>query len=403
MEPYSFKDVFEYSRENNRTTCKVLDCNKKFSGYVSSNLWRHLQSLHEEVYLKLVPQRETRKKSKFDKCVLDLRKSLVELCTVNGRPLSIVNDSGMKEILQIACNSVAENNNEKVAVGVFSQKQLKIDLKSAYLYIQSTIKSEVKQRLVSLMVDIRSKRGKSILGIQIQYMKADKIKIRTIGMIRMLRPHTGVYIAELIEKKLGEYGISLDQIYTLTTDNGANMLKAVSVIGKNARDLAEQESTEMDDDLFLDTDEIEDLAYNLEHDTDEHSNCAANVNENMLNSAAAIVLDVNSDIECTIGLNCGAHTLQLEIVDAINTWDTDTSLLTGCRQIMTKLKSQNMIDILVSRKLNLPINDCKPRWWSFFLMVSVMLNAPNKFFYGDKIINQKISGPVFPFFLFILV
>lgn len=372
MEVENFKDIFEYTSESNKTTCKVAGCNKKYSGYVSSNLWKHLQSAHESIYLKLLPQREVRKKSKLDKCVLDLRKSLVELCTVNGRPFSIVDDSGMKGILQIAYNSAIENVNDKVAPGLFNQKQLKMDLQSAYSYIQSVIKSEVKQKLVSLMVDIRSKRGKSILGAQIQYTINDQIKIRTIGMIRMLRPHTGIYIAELIEKKLGEYGISLDQIYSLTTDNGANMLKAVSVIDKNARDVAEAESMEMDDDLLADADELEALAYSLDDDINGNMNFGADGIESALNLAAEIVLGANNDIEHTIGLNCGAHTLQLEIVKAINTWDIETGLLTSCRQIMTKLKSQNIIDILRERKLNLPINDCKPRWWTFFLMVSII-------------------------------
>lgn len=105
------------------------------------------------------------------------------------------------------------------------------NIEEAYSYIQMQIKSEVKDILVSLMVDIRSKRGKSILGMQIQYIRDGQIKIRTIGMIRMLKPHTGAYIAELIEKKLKEYSISLDQIYSFTTDNGANMLKAVTLVG----------------------------------------------------------------------------------------------------------------------------------------------------------------------------
>lgn len=366
----NFNDAFEYSDVDKKTTCKIPECNKQYSGYVTTNLWRHLQSAHPDIYLRLQPMRQIRKKCKFDNCVFDLRKALVELCSVNDRPFSIIEDTAFQRILEIACISNSENLDEQDMLNVFNKNQLKMDLRAAYLHIKSVIKSEVKGILISLMVDIRSKRGKSVLGMQIQYMQDDKIKVRTIGMVRMLRPHTGVYIAKLIEEKLAEYDISLNQIYTLTTDNGSNMLKAVSAIEKNARDVvvAEVESVEIDDGSNVNTDyDLESLAYDLEGDT--HDFQTALLDENVLNAATEIVLNLNSDIENTIGLNCGAHTLQLEIVASMNIWDNDTGLLTDCRKIMNKLKNQNIMDVLVSRKLPLPLTDCKPRWWSVYLMV----------------------------------
>lgn len=378
MEFEHFKEYFDYSTESKKTTCKVIGCNRQYSGYRTSNLWRHLETAHSDIYQKLLPQRQVRKKSKHENFVLDMRKALVELCSVNGRPLAIVEDSGIVQILRIACNAAGDNLSDfrKINVtGLFTREQVKMDIETANSFIQNQIRSEVKNILVSLMVDIRSKRGKSILGMQIQYIKNDQIKIRTVGMVRMLKPHTGAYIAELIEKKLKEYSISLDQIYSLTTDNGANMLKAVSLVGKDVRDTltALMESDEMDDEQPIDTAEFETLAFIIADETNDNGNSSRIIlNEEALNEATGIMLSGNSTIETTMGLNCGAHTLQLEIFASIKLWDNETGLLNKCRAIMVKIKNQNILDILVSRNLNLPITDCNPRWWTFHLMVSTI-------------------------------
>lgn len=375
MESLSFKDYFIFSPETGKTICTIDGCDKMYSGYRTTNLWRHLQSVHGEIYERILPERQVRKKTLCENFVLDMRKAMVELCTVNGRPFSIIEDSGLVQILKVACNTAGEKSPDFLKLNIsteFNQQQLKMDIDAAYSFIQMQISSEVENILVSLMVDIRSKRGKSILGMQIQYIKGDQIKIRTIGMIRMLRPHTGAYIAELIENKLKEYNISLDQIYSLTTDNGANMLKAVSLVGNSVRDMlaTEQESDELDPELLMDTTEFETLAGELSLDTIEDTNFTGLNTNDMLNQAATIMLAGNNAIEYTIGLSCGAHTLQLEIFASIKQWEVDTGLLSKCRAIMSKLRNQNIVDILVSRKLNLPITDCNPRWWTFYLMVS---------------------------------
>ncbi|EFN74000.1 hypothetical protein EAG_03889, partial [Camponotus floridanus] len=40
----------------------------------------------------------------------------------------------------------------------------------------------------------------------------------------------GEYIKAIIKNVCSSFNISLDQIYTITTDNGANMLKAVRIL-----------------------------------------------------------------------------------------------------------------------------------------------------------------------------
>lgn len=81
--------------------------------------------------------------------------------------------------------------------------------------IREKISIETKDRPISLMVDIVTKHGRSILGFSLQYIVNGNHKIRSIGMIHLDASHTAVYLAELIVNRLNEL------------DNGANMLKIV--------------------------------------------------------------------------------------------------------------------------------------------------------------------------------
>ena len=69
----------------------------------------------------------------------------------------------------------------------------------------------------------------AILGINIQLIKNGKLTLRTIAMKEITR-HTAEYIKNAVADVLEQYEISLSQIYTVTTDNGANMLKSVKLL-----------------------------------------------------------------------------------------------------------------------------------------------------------------------------
>lgn len=56
-------------------------------------------------------------------------------------------------------------------------------------------------------------------------MKNDKIeRPRTLSMAMLNVAHTGEYIATLLQNTFIEYEINPIQIYTITTDNGTNLL-----------------------------------------------------------------------------------------------------------------------------------------------------------------------------------
>ncbi|CAK9291430.1 unnamed protein product [Gordionus sp. m RMFG-2023] len=60
----------------------------------------------------------------------------------------------------------------------------------------------------------------------------DKIEIRTLGMLEIVKAHTASNLKEEIDNLLKQYNICLSQIYSIRVDNGANMVKTVEMIAE---------------------------------------------------------------------------------------------------------------------------------------------------------------------------
>ncbi|XP_040172637.1 uncharacterized protein LOC120905695, partial [Anopheles arabiensis] len=96
--------------------------------------------------------------------------------------------------------------------------------------VRSEISSVVKGKLLCLKIDSATRLGRHILGVNIQFydtMKKD-IVIYTIGsMLELNNRHTGIFLKSKILEILALYNVSLEQIFTVTCDTGANMIAAV--------------------------------------------------------------------------------------------------------------------------------------------------------------------------------
>lgn len=134
---------------------------------------------------------------------LKIIQSLAEIVTVNGRPFNCLMDSGLivkkendLEVLDSAGFGIILNKNLieiKKYVKMLSHK------------IQKILSLEVKSRSLSLLLDIGSRNGVSILGIGIQYMKYDIVYNKPIGMIPLQKSHTAAYIIEELKMCLESY------------------------------------------------------------------------------------------------------------------------------------------------------------------------------------------------------
>ena len=92
--------------------------------------------------------------------------------------------------------------------------------------------------MICLKIDSARRLSRSVIGMNIQFIESGKFELRTLAIKEVTSSQTGQYIKEFVINVLQTYGINLSQIYSLTTDNGANYLCAVRLIaeGRNAND-----------------------------------------------------------------------------------------------------------------------------------------------------------------------
>lgn len=378
-------DYFMHNAIENQTKCEVGSCGQCFQGYVLTNMTNHLKSKHKEIYATVEPTKSKRKG--IDDPLEKVRLFLLEMVTLNGRPFKCVNDSGLQKIIALALASHAKENkhcaeNKTVPTNVISKNMLLNDLACGKTHIQNIIAREVQGKAVSLMIDAVKKHGKSFLGINLQFIN-DKccLQLRSIGFKRMLQRHTGAYIAELILTTLKEYNIDINQVYSMTTDNGANVIKSVDEIRNTQRanypDNSADDLDEIDQAILrISTMNDADLLECEEGETNEESlPTIAIETENFSDIMAQItnnnvfVPDINN-IPSLYSILCGAHSLQLDINKAIQAWDEETGLLKKCRDIVTKLRTTNYRNLLIQQNLRCPVIENDTRWNSIYLMVS---------------------------------
>lgn len=294
----------------------------------------------------------------------------------------MVEDAPMQNIL---LNILKANSNDYNAAmeRVFTKAQVKRDLIFFARETKLAIANEVKGRVVSVMIDIASRYGISTLGISIQYILNTKTVNRTVGMIRLNESHTGQHISDLVSKTLQELNIPPEKIYTICTDNGANMKRAVKEINIQlctARSGANDNSVTVDaedsgelsdsDELALDI-----LHQNYERDDDESDLPIEETND----TSNATLLNAFTDIFLTSGpetipisnILCCAHTLQLSVAYGIQMFDKETGLISKCRGVMTKLRTQNLRYLLEEDCRRKAVIECTTRWNSVFLMVNI--------------------------------
>lgn len=236
-------------------------------------------------------------------------------------------------------------------------------------------------------------------------------------MIELKKSHTGQYLAEEIIKRLNELGIDLKQIITITTDNGANVLKMIrdmenilkqKVAGNEPPPTPvkiAQASNKNRVDEFMDDDEAiereielcvtsdDDHSHELsdddaviqalfdEEDDDEYDEPT----ESTLRKNSDLLSEMNSNMNVAHGLNvmweikgidCAAHTLQLAIGYAINsTTNKNRNVIRLSRSVTKLLRNHTTKHALNEAGINykVPRIDVATRWGSTYLMVSFKL------------------------------
>lgn len=336
-----FGDIFIFSEENNQSQCLLLEngivCKRLLRGKRPANLKRHVKLCHKD-FTKSIIENEWRNFSFED--VLDI---CVEITTINGRPFSIVDDSGFRKLLNILLAQIERDTGKRDCITI---PKIQSQMKSICDEIKKRIMNETKNKLISLQLDISTKNHRGILGVNIQYVKESKVVVRTLKMINLTKRHTGKNLASEVKAILEEFGLTLRNVYTITTDNGANVLLSAEILNDLAQALV---------------DEIE-----LEGTLEE---IEAEFFDEILKQTECELFNVDSIREQVVSLSCGAHTFQLSMKDALAKCDATTTLIDKCRTIMKKLRTPTIFRAIAENGLLYPSLDNDTRWTGKYVMV----------------------------------
>ncbi|XP_062549966.1 uncharacterized protein LOC134214657 [Armigeres subalbatus] len=266
-----------------------------------------------------------------------LMESLMLMLTVHNVPIRSLQWRGFKQLLDplaVACGVTVNGANMIANIKDVAQK------------MREHIAAEVKGRLISLKIDSATRQNRHILGINAQYSINDTIVIRTLEMLEVQERQTARFLKSQILEVAKSYGIGVDQIFSITCDNGANMLAAVRQL-KQEMELLISDSNDVND--------METL------DTESHEFTAA----------------LNTELQENLNLvRCAVHTLQLAILDVVNKSNASVKAVTDiakkCKQVKYKLSFK-------TANITYPPVWGPTRWCGIYEMNSSFLTNENFF------------------------
>lgn len=372
--------------------CKI--CKKDRSGKCASNLVNHLRGMHKEIYDEEIANRaEESIHVKRLKTVY----SCVELVTINSNPFSLLSSSGFRHALE---DKLREFQLAGCSLNLSDQNvyEIKAKIHKTASEIREKIASDAKNKVIALMVDSATRNNRAIFGINIQYRHNGKLHLATIAMYELKKSHTAKYLGDVVIEVLKKCGLSLEQVLTFTTDNGSNMVAMAKDLEKR---LFEQNAGMQENELIdvpsnsasSRTDGIDHNCDGIEIDIDE--DIEQLLNETDQNEAALDILlqdsmsyeqlldKVLSDLRGKSGnknvfsssIRCAAHTLQLAVWNSLGQLKRcDKNMIDLCRHTAKFLRLQTTQNKMREEGFSsiFPALDCKTRWSSTYIMVSVM-------------------------------
>ncbi|XP_028175812.1 uncharacterized protein LOC114364029, partial [Ostrinia furnacalis] len=316
-------------------------------GNHATNLMNHLRLKHEDEYKKVVQinklsvkitEKKNATEDEKDKKRKKLLDSCIKLIAVHGRPFELLDDEAFCDIKALILPDFKNEGNSKKIKDMILDKSYEIKEK---------ITTELKQKMISVKLDSATCLDRQFIGVNVQYIKKNKIVSRTLALQEIFDRQTAENLKLIIIDILGDFGIPLRNIYSITTDNGSNYLKVTSLFNEEIR--------------------------NENNDSEEETDDENNFNSGVDSFDATVLNDTNEDTEShpfqITSVRCAAHTLQLCVKDAINKNPETDSVIDISRRVVSILRRPLMKIRIRSQKLRKPVIDCNTRWASTYNML----------------------------------
>jgi len=158
-----------------------------------------------------------------------LIRSYIGLVTEDSIPFNVLNSNNMRNILKPICDGFKATDGKSFCLNASNCKKT---LEIVANNLRKDMKDELKNKLLSLKIDSASRLCRNIFGISAQFISELEIKSRILEMVELkgVGCSTSKSLAMEIIKILSKYEVNLKQIVSVTSDNGANMLKATKIL-----------------------------------------------------------------------------------------------------------------------------------------------------------------------------
>lgn len=244
--------------------------------------------------------------------------------------------------------------------------------------VRDRLKLELKDKLLCLKFDIASRRHRSFIGISVQFINNWKIEVRALKMATIRGKTDSISLQVLIEDCLRDFGVDKRQIYTVTTDNGANVLKTSKLLLMASTQLEWDDEEEEEEPvnslpIFFDFDENDENQEIYLEDFDlpeETPEAPLNIDEEE-DDATEIIHAIQSSIGNygDLETRCAAHVVQLAVHDIMNT-ERKTLIRVTKKKVGAVIKYiRTMPDD--DNRPSLPKYPTDTRWNSTYYMVRI--------------------------------
>jgi len=216
---------FTIDKTNKQSTCTL--CNAVLKGWHGGNLEKHFKLYHKDAHSEIrqnedsdgEPADKRAKKAviKIEMNEKQLTDACVDLVTTNGHPFSIIEHSGFRAIIDPILKGLGNNI-------TLNRRNITDEVSLRANSMRESIKQELIGKWVHVKADSASRLGRSVLGVNIQYVVDFKMKLKNVGMLELDEKHLGEYLKEQIKKVLLRYGVETKNIVSFTRDRGANIV-----------------------------------------------------------------------------------------------------------------------------------------------------------------------------------
>lgn len=308
--------------------------------------------------------------------------------TLNGRPFSIVEDSGFRKILCPLDDALNFSLNRRNRIQEITE--------TARL-MREKISKEVRGKLICVKLDAVTRLERSFLGINIQMCQNGKLVLRNLGVKEIFGSHTSAKITSLCKSTLAAFEIKPIQIYAITTDNAANMLKVSRLVQAEIEESMEETSGNSsgvvrapsssvsseeppDSQVTFTEEEMQEL-------TDVEQSLGSEEDEEIDNEPSN-AMEADIELGNTVGVRCASHTLQLCVRDAVKDGRTARTISKG-RRLAKLMRTPLARGLLKKCRIRVPALDCETRFDSEFDMLDDVLTVLQSANELDKAIRNQ--------------